>query len=38
VPETRAAIGEAIVAALRGEDATKAANAAQKRVLEIING
>jgi len=38
VPETRAAIGEAIVAALRGEDATKAANVAQKRVLEIING
>ena len=38
VPETRAAIGEAIVAALRGEDVTKAANAAQKKVLEIING
>jgi multiple sugar transport system substrate-binding protein len=38
VPETRAAIGEAIVAALRGEDVTKAANTAQKKVLEIING
>jgi multiple sugar transport system substrate-binding protein len=38
VPETRAAIGEAIVAALRGEDATTAANAAQKKVLAIING
>jgi multiple sugar transport system substrate-binding protein len=38
VPETRAAIGQAIVAALRGEDATKAANEAQKQVLAIING
>jgi multiple sugar transport system substrate-binding protein len=37
VPETRAAIGQAIVAALRGEDATKAANEAQKQVLAIIN-
>lgn len=38
VPETRAAIGQAIVAALRGDDATKAANEAQKQVLAIING
>ena len=38
VPETRAAIGQAIVAALRGEDVTKAANEAQKQVLAIING
>ena len=38
VPETRAAIGQAIVAALRGEDITKAANEAQKQVLAIING
>jgi len=38
VPETRAAIGQAIVAGLRGEDATKAANEAQKQVLAIING
>ena len=37
VPETRAAIGQAIVAALRGEDVTKAANEAQKQVLVIIN-
>jgi multiple sugar transport system substrate-binding protein len=38
VPETRAAIGQAIVAGLRGEDATTAANAAQKQVLAILNG
>lgn len=38
VPETRAAIGQAIVAALRGEDAAKAAAEAQKAVLTIING
>lgn len=38
VPETRAAIGQAIIAALRGEDATTAANEAQKQVLAIING
>jgi multiple sugar transport system substrate-binding protein len=38
VPETRAAIGQAIIAALRGEDITKAANEAQKQVLAIING
>lgn len=38
VPETRAAIGQAIVAALRGEDITKAANEAQKQVVAIING
>jgi len=38
VPETRAAIGQAIVAALRGDDVTKAANEAQKQVLAIING
>ena len=38
VPETRAAIGQAIVAALRGEDVTKAANEAQKQVVAILNG
>lgn len=38
VPETRAVIGQAIVAGLRGEDVTKAANQAQKQVLAIING
>jgi multiple sugar transport system substrate-binding protein len=38
VPETRAAIGQAIVAALRGEDVAKAASEAQKQVLVIING
>ncbi len=38
VPETRAAIGQAIVAGLRGDDATKVANEAQKQVLAIING
>ena len=38
VPETRAAIGQAIVAALRGDDVTKAADEAQKQVLAIING
>jgi multiple sugar transport system substrate-binding protein len=38
VPETRAAIGQAIVAGLRGEDVTKAANEAQKQVMAIING
>jgi multiple sugar transport system substrate-binding protein len=38
VPETRAAIGQAIVAALRGEDVAKAAADAQKQVLAIING
>ena len=38
VPETRAAIGQAIVAALRGEDVAKAAAEAQKQVLAIING
>jgi multiple sugar transport system substrate-binding protein len=38
VPETRAVIGQAIVAGLRGEDVTKAANTAQKQVLAIING
>lgn len=38
VPETRAVIGQAIVAALRGDDVTKAANEAQKQVLAIING
>jgi multiple sugar transport system substrate-binding protein len=36
VPETRAAIGQAIVAALRGDDAGKAAAEAQKQVLMII--
>lgn len=38
VPETRAAIGQAIVAALRGEDIAKAAAEAQKQVLAITNG
>src|SRR5581483_10302349 len=35
VPEVRAAIGQAIVAALQGGDAEKAANAAQKQVVQI---
>lgn len=38
VPEVRAAIGQAIVAALQGGDAEKAANAAQKQVMQILNG
>lgn len=38
VPEVRAAIGEAIVAALQGGDAGKAANAMQKQVIQILNG
>ncbi len=38
VPETRAAIGQAIVAGLRGDDIAKAAAEAQKQVLAIING
>ncbi len=38
VPEVRAAIGEAIVAALQGGDAEKAANAMQKQVIQILNG
>ncbi|MGH7153684.1 MAG: hypothetical protein ACREF3_07115, partial [Acetobacteraceae bacterium] len=38
VPEVRAAIGEAIVAALQGKDATAAANTMQKKVVQILNG
>lgn len=38
VPETRAAIGQAIVAVLQGGDAEKAANAMQKQVVQILNG
>ena len=38
VPEVRSAIGQAIVAVLQGGDAEKAANAAQKQVMQILNG
>jgi multiple sugar transport system substrate-binding protein len=38
VPETRAAIGQAIIAALQGGDVEKAANTAQKQVMQILNG
>jgi hypothetical protein len=38
VPEVRAAIGTAIVAVLQGGDAEKAANDAQKQVLQILRG
>ena len=38
VPEVRAAIGTAIVAVLQGGNAEKAANDAQKQVLQIIKG
>jgi multiple sugar transport system substrate-binding protein len=38
VPEVRAAIGSAIVAALQGGDAVKAANDAQKQVVQILKG
>ncbi len=38
VPETRAAIGEAITAVLQGGDATAAANRMQKQVVSILNG
>ncbi|MEO9188840.1 MAG: sugar ABC transporter substrate-binding protein [Acetobacteraceae bacterium] len=38
VPEVRAAIGEAINAVLQGGDATKAANAMQKQVAQVLNG
>ena len=38
VPEVRAAIGTAIVAALQGQDAKQAAEAAQKEVARILKG
>jgi multiple sugar transport system substrate-binding protein len=38
VPEVRAAIGTAIVAVLQGGDAEKAANDAQKQVLQVLKG
>ncbi|HSU05380.1 MAG TPA: hypothetical protein VLI93_07385, partial [Acetobacteraceae bacterium] len=38
VPEVRAALGEAITAVLQGKDATAAANAMQKKVVQILNG
>ena len=38
VPAVRAAIGKAIVTALQGGDAEKAANEAQKQVVEILKG
>lgn len=38
VPEVRAAIGQAIVAALQGGDPQKAADAMQKQVTQILNG
>ncbi|HUA53719.1 MAG TPA: sugar ABC transporter substrate-binding protein [Candidatus Sulfotelmatobacter sp.] len=38
VPEVRAAIGTAIVSVLQGGDAAKAANAAQKQVVQILKG
>jgi multiple sugar transport system substrate-binding protein len=38
VPEVRAAIGAAIVAVLQGGNAEKAANDAQKQVVEILKG
>jgi len=38
VPEVRSAIGQAIVAVLQGGDAQKAANTAQKQVMQILNG
>jgi multiple sugar transport system substrate-binding protein len=38
VPEVRAAIGSAIVAVLQGGDPEKAANDAQKQVLQILKG
>jgi len=38
VPEVRAAIGEAINAVLQGGDATQAANAMQKQVVQVLNG
>jgi ABC-type glycerol-3-phosphate transport system substrate-binding protein len=38
VPEVRAAIGSAIVATLQGGDAEKAANDAQKQVVQILKG
>jgi hypothetical protein len=38
VPEVRAAIGAAIVAVLQGGSAEKAANDAQRQVVEILKG
>jgi multiple sugar transport system substrate-binding protein len=38
VPEVRAAIGTAIVAVLQGSDAKKAADEAQKQVVQILKG
>ena len=38
VPETRAAIGEAITAVLQGKDAAAAANKMQKEVVSVLNG
>lgn len=38
VPETRAAIGEAITAVLQGKDAATAANTMQKKVVQVLNG
>ena len=38
VPEVRAAIGQAIVAALQGGNARQAADAMQKQVTQILNG
>jgi multiple sugar transport system substrate-binding protein len=38
VPEVRAAIGQAIVAALQGGDVEKAAATAQRQVMQILNG
>lgn len=38
VPETRAAIGEAISAVLQGKDAAAAANKMQKEVVSVLNG
>jgi len=38
VPEVRSAIGEAIIAVLQGKNAKAAADAMQKRVVQILNG
>ncbi|HEX5325220.1 MAG TPA: sugar ABC transporter substrate-binding protein [Acetobacteraceae bacterium] len=38
VPEVRAAIGEAITLVLQGKDASSAANAMQKKAVQILNG
>ena len=38
VAEVRSAIGQAIVSVIQGGDAEKAANAAQKQVIQILNG